>query len=56
MALLSAVCMVAEQRLEPRGFRSPIHNLPWTDRSYWVESKEESQAIRDVATVVGGLS
>jgi ribonuclease HI len=55
---LSAVCVVAEERLKPRGSRPPLGNPPWIqppwiDYSNRVEIKERSQAIRETATTAG---
>jgi ribonuclease HI len=50
---LSAVCVLAKERLKPKGSRSPIGNPPWIDYSNRVEIKERSQAIRETATTAG---
>ena len=55
---LSAVCIVAKERLKPRGSRPPIGNPPWvqppwTDHRRRVKIKERNQAIKDVAIIVG---
>jgi hypothetical protein len=53
---LSAVCIVAKERLKPKGSRPPTGNPPWiqppwTNHSYRVKIKERNQAIRDAATI-----
>jgi hypothetical protein len=55
---LSAVCIVAKERLKLKGSRLPIGNppwiqSPWTDHSYRVKIKERNQVIKDVAIIVG---
>jgi hypothetical protein len=52
------LCIVAKERLKPRGSRPPIGNPPWvqllwTDHSYQVKIKERNQAIKDAATIAG---
>jgi hypothetical protein len=55
---LSGVCILAKERLKPRGSRLPLGNPPWIqppwiDYSNRVEIKEKSQAIRETATIAG---
>ena len=55
---LSAVYIVAKERLKPKGSRPPIGNPPWIqppwiDHSYRVKIKEKSQAIKDAAIIAG---
>jgi hypothetical protein len=55
---LSAVCIVAKERLKPRGSRPPIGDTPWvqppwTDHSYRIKIEERSQAIKDAAKIAG---
>jgi hypothetical protein len=55
---LSAVFIVAKERLKPKGSQPSIGNPPWvqppwTDYSYQVKIKERDQAIRDAVTIVG---
>jgi hypothetical protein len=55
---LSAVCIVAKERLKPRGSRPPIGDPPWVqppwiDYSYRVKIKEKNQAIKDTVTIAG---
>ena len=55
---LSAVCIVAKERLKPKGSRPPTGNPawiqpPWIDHSYRVKIKEKSQAIKDAAIIAG---
>jgi hypothetical protein len=55
---LSTVCVLAKERLKPRGSRPPLENppwiqLPWIDYRNRVEIKERSQVIREIATTAG---
>jgi hypothetical protein len=55
---LSAVCVLAKERLKPKGSWSPIGNPPWIhppwiDYSNRVGIKERSQTIRETATTAG---
>jgi ribonuclease HI len=58
MSPLSAVYIVAKERLKPKGSRPPTGNPPWvqppwTDHSYRVKIRERNQAIKDAATIAG---